>query len=106
MRHPNAYKEWRIWHDKEQATAKFHQDLTRIRGEIARLQEDMFWSLVRQYSQDRGFLRVLNNFSGHTPYGWRVACGPDGRISRLVELLGWEQLSRLIIVIRKKKGLR
>jgi len=100
----NPWKIWKEWNAKEQAVARFHEDLARIKGEIKQLEESMFWSLVRQYSQDKGFLRVLSRFSGHTSYGWKVACGPDGRISRLIEMLGWEQLSRLILTIRRKKG--
>lgn len=104
MKHPTN-NPWKLWRAEERARMTFQKNLSRIREDIEKLEEDMFRSLVRQYSQDKGFLRALSRFSGHTPYGWTVACGGDGRMIKLMRLLGWPQLNRLITIIRKKKGI-
>lgn len=95
---------WRLFHKQERAAAEYKARLQSIRLELERLELDMHQALVKQYSEDKGFLRAVKRFTGCTPYGWSVACGPDGRVAGLVRLYGWPQLFQLIKDVRKIKG--
>lgn len=91
---------WRAYRKVERARAQYRERLKAIELEVERLQLDMEESLVRQYAEDKGFLRALKRFTGHTPHGWEVACGCDGRCKALARNLGWDAMWRIILRVR------
>jgi hypothetical protein len=91
---------WQQLHRSERAAKEFKKRLKEIELEIERLRLDMEESYVRQCTDDEAFLRVLRRFTGHTPHGWEMACGCDGRCKALVRQLGWPALWRVILRVR------
>ena len=91
---------WRRYRKEERATREFKNRVKEIELEIERLRLDMEESYVRQCADDKAFLRALKRFTGHTQYGWEVACGCDGRCKALVRQLGWPALWRVILRVR------
>jgi len=70
---------------------------------IAKFHERKLVELANRYQDDAAFLRVIRAFTGHTPYGWRCACGNDGRMKKLVDELGWDVLAEVVRRVRWRR---
>jgi hypothetical protein len=89
--------------EAEKRREELRKRLKELKLEAERIELDMFESLVRDYSADKGFERALSRYTGNSPRAWEIACGPDGRIKDLIRILGWEKLSHLIRRVRRVK---
>lgn len=110
---------YRRFHAEDRARQTFRRELKRIELEIETLGLDLAAAKARQDAEeretetcklvermfhDKAFNRVLQAFTGHTARGWRVACGCDGRMIRLLDKPGWPVLEEAIRRIRIAKG--
>jgi hypothetical protein len=80
--------------------ARLQRDLDAADRLIVKLERDRLTDLATRYQNDRAFVKVVKNFTGHTPYGWMCACGNDGRMKSLVKQLGWDVLKEVIRRVR------
>lgn len=112
-----AYKRF---HAEDRARQAFRRELKRIELEVESLSIDLAAARARQDAeereaetralvermfQDKAFNRTLRAFTGRTPHGWKVACGCDGRMLRLLQEPGWPVLEEAIRRIRIAKGM-
>ena len=74
---------------------------------IERIKAKQRESLILEYTNslqnDTAFNRVLDAYTGHSPHGWEVACGCDGRMKRLLKDPGWGILKEVIRRVRWHK---
>lgn len=111
---------YRRFHAEDRARQTFRRELKRIELEVEALSLDLAAAKARQDAeereaatrelvermfQDKAFNRTLRAFTGHTPHGWKVACGCDGRMLRLLQEPGWPVLEEVIRRIRIAKGM-
>jgi hypothetical protein len=101
----NESEAWRRLHNQERAAETFRRRLKEIELEVERLQLDMEEAYVRQCADDKAFLQALKRFTGHTPHGWEMACGCDGRCKALIRQLGWPALWRVIQRVRRIRNI-
>lgn len=110
---------YRRFHAEDRARQIFRRELKRIELEVESLSIDLAAAKARQDAaerevetralvekmfHDKAFNRTLRAFTGHTARGWKVACGCDGRMQRLLDKPGWPVLSEAIRRIRIAKG--
>ena len=113
----NEREAYRRWHAEDRCRQRWERELHRIRQDIDWLEGQMMGSLARQRLEDqerrtkaltermlhdKAFARVLRAYTGHTPHGWRVACGCDGRMKDLAR--DWPVLEETIRRVRIAKG--
>ena len=102
---------YRRWHANEKARQKYLRTLRqvghlieglteRIAADAAAAQERHIRDLANRLGRDKAFLRTLKAYTGHTPHGWIVACGCDGRMKGLIRLHGWDTLKEVIRRVR------
>lgn len=111
---------YRRFHAEDRARQTFRRELKRIELDIEALGLDLAAAKARQDAEereaatrelvermfhDKAFNRVLQAFTGRTPHGWKVACGCDGRMLRLLREPGWPVLEEAIRRIRIAKGM-
>ena len=116
----NEREAYRRFHAEERLKAQWSRALRRISADIESIaaglavakarqdvetRESQTRELVERMFHDKAFNRTLRAFSGHTPQGWRVACGCDGRMKRLLQDPGWPVLEEAIRRIRIAKGM-
>ena len=119
----NLREAYRLWNHEQRLKEQWRRDLRRISLGIESLRLDLEDAVARQAAaeaerreaetrrlvdtmfDDKAFNRVLSRYWGHTPQGWEAACGPDGRMKRLLRDPGWPVLQEAIHRIRVAKGL-
>ena len=116
----NLRDAYRAYNRQRQAEERYRRELRRIGAQIDALAESLEadiaaqrirheTELVAEYTEsladDVAFNRVLARDTGHTPYGWEVACGCDGRMRALLRNPGWRVLSEVIDIVRRRKGM-
>lgn len=109
---------YRKWHAAEKARADWRRTLGKIQLDIEYLEHQLADALARQRQdeterrvsdltermlRDKAFARVLRAYTGHTPHGWRMACGCDGRMKALAN--DWPVLEETIRRVRIAKGM-
>ena len=114
----NEREAYRKWHAEDRCRQRWERELRRIRQDIDWLEGQMMESLARQRLEDqerrtraltermlhdKSFARVLRAYTGHTPHGWRMACGCDGRMKDLAR--DWPVLEETIRRVRIAKGM-
>lgn len=114
MGYINEREAYRLFHAADRARVELTRKLRAAGADVRRLEaavtaaevtavvrsEEVITEWVTRLSGDKAFLRVLKVFTGHTPYGWRVACGPDGRMLKLLRTPGWPVLEEVIRRVR------
>lgn len=106
---------YRRFHAEDKARQRYLRELRRIGLQVESLALDIAGTMARQDIEDRerkiaslvevlkddkGFLKVMNKFTGRTPKGWLVACGCDGRMKALLRQHGWDVLREVIHRVR------
>lgn len=114
----NEREAYRQWHAEERQKMKMEALFRKIRQDLDWLEGQLTDALARQRAEeqeirtkdltermlrDKAFARVLRAYTGHTPYGWRVACGCDGRMKALAD--DWPVLEETIRRVRIAKGM-
>lgn len=114
----NEREAYQKWHAEDRRRQQWERELRRIRQDIDWLEGQMMDSLARQRLEDqerrtrdltermlhdKAFARVLRAYTGHTPHGWRMACGCDGRMKDLAR--DWPVLEETIRRVRIAKGM-
>ena len=108
MNEAEAYRSWRSW---DRAQREYQAALRRLGAAVDALTEKVaahraedrerrICELAKQLGKDKAFQRVLKAYTGHTPHGWLVACGCDGRMKNLIRLHGWDVLKEVIYRVR------
>lgn len=118
----NERDAYRAFHRRDRLMRRWKMELRRIRLEVESLELDLAEAVVRDRAataaadeattrrlvdalfNDEAFNRVLRAFTGHTPHGWEVACGCDGRMRKLLKDPGWGILREVIRRVRAAKG--
>lgn len=116
----NLREAYRAYNRQRQAEERYRRELRKIGARIDSLAESIEadiiaqrirheTALISEYTKsmmdDVAFNRVLSRYTGHTPYGWEVACGCDGRMRALLKNPGWRVLSEVIERVRLRKGM-
>lgn len=107
----NEREAYRRFHAADAARQNYLRELRRIRLDIESIELDMVAAhakarerrvaeLSAKLGEDAAFLRTLRAYTGHTPRGWLVACGCDGRMRRLLRDEGWDVLREVIHRVR------
>jgi hypothetical protein len=118
MKRISEAEAYRQWHAEERQKAKLEALFRKIRKDLDWLEGQLADSLARQRLEDqerrtrdlvermlhdKAFAKVLKAYTGHTPHGWRVACGCDGRMKKLAD--DWPVLNETIRRVRIAKGM-
>lgn len=90
---------------RNRAEEKFRRDMERIGRRVAALEGWRDEILARELAGTRAGRRILGRYDGHTPYGWEVACHPDGKWVRTARKVGWPAFSRIIEEARNLAGM-
>ena len=120
MKKTNMRDAYRTFNREQLAIARWRREMARIGARVDELQLELEQAvarqrvaheeqLVREYTEslfrDVAFNRVLARFTGHTPHGWEMACGCDGRMKALLRNPCWGVLKEVIYRTRIAKGI-
>ena len=101
-----TYKEaWRLWRLEEAHKRLMKRCMSRIDKFEAEMKEARRKAKFAEYAitlqVDKAFVRTVARYHGSREYGWIQACRCDGRLKRIVNEIGWDDLYKIIQAVRR-----